>query len=279
MKGKSVWSMLWELVSPVLLYLLLTMILTGVLEMVCYPLAEPKNAMWLLTLVNALQIPVFLWGYQRQRLKGAEEWKTLLTGGTEKDVRPMKKAENKPVWKRSFGPADLLLAVLGGFFLARGFNGLIGLTPLPRLFSGYQSVTESIYGAGLLAQVFASVVTAPVLEELLMRGLVYSRLRSFFSDVRPAVLAGALVFALFHGNVVQGIYAFFIGLYFVWLYEAYHSLVPAVLAHASANATSILLEQTGWLDGLYTDLSLYFLTTAICLGAGALCWSRVRRIR
>ena len=56
-------------------------------------------------------------------------------------------------------------------------------------------------------------------------------------------------------------------------------LVLPVLAHAAANASSVLLEQTGWLDGLYADLPLYFLTTAICLGAGALCWSRVRRIR
>ena len=85
------------------------------------------------------------------------------------------------------------------------------------------------------------------------------------------------MFALFHGNVVQGAYAFLIGLYFVWLYEAYHSLVLPVLAHAAANASSVLLEQTGWLDGLYADLPLYFLTTALCLGAGAFCWSRARK--
>ena len=223
--------MLRELVSPILLYVLLTMILTGILEMAVYPLAEPENAMWLLTLVNAFQIPVFLWIYRRQKIREA--------GRAGESLR-----EKTGFWK-----------------------------------TGYQSVTESIYRAGLLSQIFASVVTAPVLEELLMRGLIYSRLRSFFSDVRPAVLAGALVFALFHGNVVQGVYAFLIGLYFVWLYEAYHSLVLPVLAHAAANASSVLLEQTGWLDGLYADLPLYFLTTALCLGAGAFCWSRARKIR
>lgn len=275
MRGKSVWNMLRELVSPILLYVLLTMILTGILEMAVYPLAEPENAMWLLTLVNAFQIPVFLWIYRRQKIREA-----VRAGESLREKTGFwKTGGSRAAWKKSFGPGDLLLAVLGGFFLARGFNGLIGLTPLPRLFSGYQSVTESIYRAGLLSQIFASVVTAPVLEELLMRGLIYSRLRSFFSDVRPAVLAGALVFALFHGNVVQGAYAFLIGLYFVWLYEAYHSLVLPVLAHAAANASSVLLEQTGWLDGLYADLPLYFLTTALCLGAGAFCWSRARKIQ
>ena len=71
MRGKSVWNMLRELVSPILLYVLLTMILTGILEMAVYPLAEPENAMWLLTLVNAFQIPVFLWIYRRQKIREA----------------------------------------------------------------------------------------------------------------------------------------------------------------------------------------------------------------
>ncbi len=269
MREKNVRRMLGELILPPFLYLLLTMSFTGILEMVFPVLEEPSNAMWLLALVNLLQIPVFFELYRRFRLE--EDW------GKETEGR--RRGTAVPAWKKRFGPQDLLFAVLGGLFLARGFNALLGLTPLPRLFPAYESVSETVYRGSLLSQAAASVVTAPILEELLMRGLIYGRLRSFFSDVRPAMLAGALVFALFHGNVVQGVYAFLIGLYFVWLYEAYHSLVPAVLAHAAANASSILLEQTGWLDGLYAELPLYFLTTALCLGAGAFCWSRARRIR
>ena len=269
MREKNVRRMLGELILPPFLYLLLTMSFTGILEMVFPVLEEPSNAMWLLALVNLLQIPVFFELYRRFRLE--EDW------GKETEGR--RRGTAVPAWKKRFGPQDLLFAVLGGLFLARGFNALLGLTPLPRLFPAYESVSETVYRGSLLSQAAASVVTAPILEELLMRGLIYGRLRSFFSDVRPAMLAGALVFALFHGNVVQGVYAFLIGLYFVWLYEAYHSLVPAVLAHAAANASSILLEQTGWLDGLYAELPLYFLTTALCLGAGAFCWSRARRIQ
>ena len=260
MRGRTIWNTVWELLSPVLLYVVLSVILTGMLELLAPPLSEDENAMWLLALVNAFQIPVFLRMYERQRRMEAEE-----------------KGRTEAAWKRRFGAADLLFAVLGGIFLARGFNGLIGLTPLPRLFSGYEPVTAAVYGGSVILQVMASVVTASILEELLMRGLVYERLRPLFSDLRPAVLLGALVFALFHGNVVQGVYAFLIGLYFVWLYEAYRSLLPAVLAHAAANASSILLEQLGWLDGLYADLPAYFLTTALCLAAGAFCWRRARK--
>ena len=265
MRGKTIWNMLWEVLSPILLYILLSVILTGILEMVFPVLLEPENSMWLLTLVNAFQIPVFLLLYRRQRARTA--------------VSLAAANRRQPAWKKSFGVKELFLAALGGILLARGVNGLIGLTPLPRLFPAYETVSETLYQGSLLSQVMGSVVTASVLEETLMRGLIYERLRRIFSDLRPAVVAGALIFALFHGNVVQGAYAFFIGLYFVWLYEGYGSLLPAILAHAAANASSVLLEQTGWLDALYEDLPLYLALTALCLAAGAFCWSRVKLSR
>ena len=268
MRGKTFWNMLWKLVSPILLYLLLSISLTGVLGLAVPVLEEPENSMWLLALVNGFQIPVFLWLYRK------ESWGTERHRKESFGKESQTAAGERPVWKRSFGLSDLLAAALGGLLLARGFNGLIGLTPLPQLFPAYESVTEAMYGGSLLSQTLASVVTAPILEELLTRGLVYGRLRPYFTDPRPAVLLGALIFALFHGNVVQGTYAFFLGLYFVSLYEAYQSLLLPMLAHAAANASSILLEQTDWLDPLYADLPAYFLTTAVCLTAGALCWSR-----
>ena len=149
--------MLVELIVPPFLYLLLTMSFTGILEMVFPVLEEPSNAMWLLALVNLLQIPVFFQMYRRLRLAEA--------CGEEREGRRRETAV--PAWKRRLGPADLLSAVLGGFFLARGFNALLGLTPLPRLFPAYETVSETIYRGSLLSQAAASVVTAPVLEELL----------------------------------------------------------------------------------------------------------------
>ena len=47
-----------------------------------------------------------------------------------------------------------------------------------------------------------------------------------------------------------------------------------MLAHAAANASSILLEQTGWLEPLYAELPGYLLLTAACLAVGAVCWGR-----
>ena len=62
-----------------------------------------------------------------------------------------------------------MLVVLTSFFFSRGVNGFLGLTPLPRLFPGYEAAAGEIYSCSLVSQVMASVITAPILEELLMR--------------------------------------------------------------------------------------------------------------
>ena len=258
MKEKGSLGMFFRILSPLLFYLLFSMIFTGLLEMAFPVLLERENAMWLLSLVNVSEILALGWLYRGELLENEA------LGG------------RMPAWKRSFGPKEILWAAAGGIFLARGFNGLIGLTPLPRLFPGYAPVAEQIYGGSLLSQAAASVITAPLVEELLMRGLVYRRIRTCLERFRPALFLGALIFGLFHGNLVQGVYAFLMGLFFIWLYESGHSLLLPVIAHGAANASSILLERTGWLGLLYETVPAYMLTTAVCLLAGFFCWSRFR---
>ncbi len=243
--------MIGSLVFPVVLYLLLSMSITGLLQMIIPAFSNASAAMWLLTLANALQIPVFGLMYRRDR-------------------------GEKLLWKKKWNTRLFLLVVLTSFFFSRGVNGFLGLTPLPRLFPGYEAAAGEIYSCSLVSQVMASVITAPILEELLMRGILYRRLRRFLPDKRYAFIAGAFLFALFHGNVVQGIYAFFTGLFFIWVYEVSDSLVPAVAAHMTANASSIFLERTGIFDGLYDSLPIYFLTTAVCLLLSAFFWKKIR---
>ena len=49
------------------------------------------------------------------------------------------------------------------------------------------------------------------------------------------VALSALLFAVLHGNLVQGVYAFVLGVYFAWLMERYGSIKVPILGHMSAN--------------------------------------------
>ena len=66
------------------------------------------------------------------------------------------------------------------------------------------------------------IIVAPLIEELLFRGIIYQRFKSAFAYVvhsaglkkYPQIMAAlfsAAIFGFLHGNLLQGIYAFLLG--------------------------------------------------------------------
>jgi uncharacterized protein len=79
------------------------------------------------------------------------------------------------------------------------------------------------------------VVLAPLLEELVFRGLVFGTLRRRFNWMASAGISAG-IFAIAHGYGVLGfISVFWSGLLWAWIYEKTGSLLPSMLAHAANN--------------------------------------------
>jgi hypothetical protein len=245
--GQGTAERMWRIVFPILLYVLFSMLYPELLRIASGGrMSEPAWAMWLLTAVNLLMLPVFWLLYQRER----REYRR----------------------KHSFCLKDMLLVILGSVCLSRGINYFLALTFLPRLFPGYQEVSEGIYHCSFLSQIAAVVVSAPFLEEVLIRGIIYERLKAVVWNSRRAMVISAVIFGVFHGNVVQGLYAFVMGLFFVQVYEACDSLFLAVVAHIAANGASVLAGRYPWPDEFYRLPGVYYLLTAGFLMIGMLCW-------
>jgi len=85
-----------------------------------------------------------------------------------------------------------------------------------------------------LAAFVSSCVLAPLLEEMLFRGII---LRSFLLQYprRRAYLYSAVLFGFAHLNIYQFAVGFFGGLCLAWLYERSRSLWPCIVAHAGYN--------------------------------------------
>ena len=82
----------------------------------------------------------------------------------------------------------------------------------------------------------ASVVLAPVFEEIIFRGVLYGSLRARFG-VWPAVVMSAAIFALAHGYGAAGFASVFLsGALWAWSYERTRSLLPGMIAHMANNA-------------------------------------------
>jgi len=93
-----------------------------------------------------------------------------------------------------------------------------------------------------LPMVLAICVLAPVVEEMLFRGVV---LRSFLLQYsrRNAIVGSALLFGFAHMNLYQFCAAVVLGLLSGWLYERARSLIPCIALHAAYNSALVLW---GW---------------------------------
>ena len=82
-----------------------------------------------------------------------------------------------------------------------------------------------------------SIVLAPVLEEILFRGIVQDSLTEKLGPLR-GTLIGACVFGIVHIIPQQVINAFFVGIVLGFIYYRSGSLVPVILIHMINNAIS-----------------------------------------
>lgn len=119
-------------------------------------------------------------------------------------------------------------------------NELITYSGLDKLFPGYSQLEEAAFSnQSIFLMIFVVGVAAPVVEEVLFRGLILKRIQDYLGSVWAVVLS-ALIFGIYHGNVVQFVYAGLLGLAFGVIMCRTNSLRVAITAHMAANLWSVL---------------------------------------
>jgi len=112
------------------------------------------------------------------------------------------------------------------------------LPPPPWFWELFNRVFEGDYG---LMGVFLKVsVVAPIVEELIFRGLIFNGFRRNYNGF-VAVFMSALLFSLFHLNPWQMPATFVLGLLLGWLMLRTNNILVAILGH-SINNTLVLLN-------------------------------------
>lgn len=116
------------------------------------------------------------------------------------------------------------------------------IEPLLELFPAeYLDYLQDAVGTGGWAML-TTVVAAPLLEEILFRGIIQQEISNSYGKVRGVVMAAA-VFGIVHIIPQQVINAFFIGIILGYIYIKSGSLTPAILIHAVNNAISYIFMQ------------------------------------
>lgn len=133
--------------------------------------------------------------------------------------------------------------------------------------ASYEETSRLLYQPSFPVQIVCMAVIVPLTEELVFRGIGFFGIRRWIS-FWPAALATAFFFALFHGNLPQGIYAFTLGLMLAFCCERYESLFASYLFHGAANLTSVVIS--GLPDELWQQRGLIMFCGMLFGGAGLL---------
>ncbi|MCT4594473.1 MAG: CPBP family intramembrane metalloprotease [Anaeromicrobium sp.] len=126
-----------------------------------------------------------------------------------------------------------------GIFTCMAFISCSIAAILAKNFTSYKQVSKMIStGGNSIVGVICLVVFVPFFEEVLFRGLIYNELKKYLKIV-PSIIIQGVIFALFHGNLVQGIYTFLLGITLALLYEWIGSIWVPIMGHGINNMMGV----------------------------------------
>lgn len=118
--------------------------------------------------------------------------------------------------------------------------GVLG-SLMPSIFESYSVVSNSLLAThNSVFGLIAVIVLIPIFEEIFFRGVIFGFLRDNYK-FPIALIVQALVFGILHGNLVQGTYAFILGLFLGTIFYYTNSLYASIASHITYNLFGVLI--------------------------------------
>lgn len=134
---------------------------------------------------------------------------------------------------------NVLLAIGLGLSCMLVIN--FGLSLLPESWlMAYSQQSNMLVEGSTLAIIISTMVMAPLIEELIFRGLMLSRLRKAMPDW-AAVLICALMFGLAHGQILWMTYTFALGVVMGLVAVKSESIIPSLVLHMVFNICGVII--------------------------------------
>lgn len=93
-----------------------------------------------------------------------------------------------------------------------------------------------------LTTIFITVICAPIMEELMFRKMLIDRTYKYGEGM--SIVFSGLVFGLFHGNLNQFAYAFFVGIFFGFIYVKTRNILYTIILHMIVNFIGAFVATT-----------------------------------
>ena len=174
----------------------------------------------------------------------------------------------KPEFTREKALTALWVMVSAGL-IGIGLDNMISMSPLVSMSAAYQEANAGFYGGTLVMELLSSALFTPILEELVFRGILFGRLKRLL-PLWAAVLGSSLLFAVMHFNIVQFIYALFMGVVLAGAAQLGGNVCYAVFGHMTINLIAVLRTETGILKETVQGNLLSWMISGTILAAGIL---------
>lgn len=227
-------------VGPAILHTLLSV--SGLLaetDMDLWDLRPWQVGTWMLLAQAATQLPVVLFVVVR-------------ISGNRHALRELGLIPRNPARELRAGFVAFLMAtllVLATSGLVMEFAKLSGYTPPETGHKMLEVMKRSTSTWAITLLITSAVLVAPVLEEIIYRGLLQTALLSvgLRSHRWPLIMVASTIFAVIHigpngpaaWQTLPGL--FLLAMVLGWLYERTGSLLPPILVHVAFNATNTFL--------------------------------------
>ncbi|MBQ0058532.1 MAG: HAD-IA family hydrolase [Lachnospiraceae bacterium] len=134
--------------------------------------------------------------------------------------------------------AGIIMILIGN----KGIGNVIEYTGITQVDQAFQEASEYLFNGPIVLQILVICFFGPVVEELIFRGLIYRRLKDYMG-MWPAIWLTPLIFAVYHMNLSQGIFAFLLGMCMTAMYEKTGKLWVSILLHITNNFVAVVFTE------------------------------------
>jgi len=136
---------------------------------------------------------------------------------------------------------NLFVALLIGFGIYSFLYGALSFVNIDQVFPEYiDFISMIIMQDSIILTILSFGIIVPIFEEIMYRGIIFNLLRENM-PITAALIIQALIFAIMHMNMLQGIYTFVGGLIIGLAYHWTKSLWVPIIIHVSWNTSSLIV--------------------------------------
>lgn len=128
----------------------------------------------------------------------------------------------------------------------------------------YKDTISNLNGSITPLILIYTFIFGPIAEEMIYRGVIMCGALKSFSFIGANIIQ-ALCFGIYHGNIVQGIYAFAIGIVFGIIMGRRGKIIDSIVLHITVNMSGILIVPilSRLLSGVFSEAVAYVIVCVL----------------